>query len=313
MGLLQGYLSALKPLDVEEPIDVYVHRPPAYLLARLLLPTPVTPDQVTIASMGVGVLGGVLIAWPFPGHLTLAALCIFASTVLDCADGMLARLRRSSSALGRMLDGIADLVTISAVVAGHVVLVVSQRARAPWEMALVLVAMGATVFTSARHTAGYDHYKNVWLRLTTPRAGEAEDLPRARARFEAERARGLGLVGYVAWRIYLGYLSGQRAWVKRFDPFTVQDLAEVPAGEPACAARYRHHGARAMKHWRSVFGVGSLMAGLTVATALGWPELLVGFRLVVLNGVLYLILQPIQRQASREAFAGVANHAGRNP
>ena len=36
MGLLQRYLASLKPLEVEEPIDVYVHRPVAYGVARLI-------------------------------------------------------------------------------------------------------------------------------------------------------------------------------------------------------------------------------------------------------------------------------------
>ncbi|HEX7450981.1 MAG TPA: hypothetical protein VF294_01775, partial [Polyangiaceae bacterium] len=34
-----AYFRSLKPLEVEEPIDVWVHRPPAYVLARILMPT----------------------------------------------------------------------------------------------------------------------------------------------------------------------------------------------------------------------------------------------------------------------------------
>ena len=61
-GFWSGYWQSLKSLDVEEPVDVYVHRPLAYVLAKLLLPTPVSPNLVTIASMVVGVYAGVLLA-----------------------------------------------------------------------------------------------------------------------------------------------------------------------------------------------------------------------------------------------------------
>ena len=51
MGFWDAYFRSLKPLEVEEPIDVWVHRPPAYVLARILLPTPVSPNAVTFGSI----------------------------------------------------------------------------------------------------------------------------------------------------------------------------------------------------------------------------------------------------------------------
>lgn len=304
MGLLQRYLAALKPLEVEEPIDVYVHRPLAYGIARLSLPTRITPDQITFAAMAVGVAGGALIAWPFPGHLQAGALCVFLSAVLDCADGMLARLRGTSSAHGRMLDGVADLVTITAVVAGDLTVLLSRYAAPPWQAAVAMLAAAAAIVTSAHHTAAYDHYKSAWLRLTTPGSTEGDDLEQARARYEAARARGMSLLLRAAWAVYLGYLERQRAWIARFDPWTAADVGRLPPYDPARAAAYRAHGAGPMRVWRGLFGVGSLMFGLAAATAVGRPDLLLALRLVVLNGVLYLYLRPAQRRASRLALGG---------
>ena len=67
-GFWSGYWQSLKSLDVEEPVDVYVHRPLAYLLARALLPTPISPNLVTIASMVIGVYSAVLIVSLEPGY-----------------------------------------------------------------------------------------------------------------------------------------------------------------------------------------------------------------------------------------------------
>jgi len=76
--LLDAYFRSLKPLEVEEPIDVWVHRPPAYVLARILMPTPVSPNLVTIGSIVFGCAAGAAIFARFRGHLQLAG-CLFSA------------------------------------------------------------------------------------------------------------------------------------------------------------------------------------------------------------------------------------------
>ena len=56
-GFWAGYWKTLKPLAVEEPVDVWIHRPLAYVLAKALYPTPVSPNLVTMISIVFGVLG----------------------------------------------------------------------------------------------------------------------------------------------------------------------------------------------------------------------------------------------------------------
>src|SRR5688572_14259354 len=89
--LLDGYLKSLKPLAVEEPIDVWVHRPLAYLLARAALPTPISPNLITAMSIVCGLAAGSSMVISYPHHLQYAGLLIFLSAVFDCADGQLAR------------------------------------------------------------------------------------------------------------------------------------------------------------------------------------------------------------------------------
>jgi hypothetical protein len=300
--LPRAYLSALKPIEVEEPIDVYVHRPLGYGIARLCFPTRITPNQLTAGAIACGVAAGIVLAVPFPGHLPIGALCVLLATIFDCADGMLARMRRSSSLLGRMLDGVADSVTVAAVVAGSLVVLASLYAPPWWQAAAAIAVAAAAIVTSAHHTAGYDHYKNVYLRLTQPEAGEGEDLAQALERHEAEKRRRPGPIGRAAWAVYLGYLRRQRAWIARFDPHTAPDVGQLPPFDARRAAIYRAHAGGAMRLWRGLFGTGSLMFGLTVFSAIGRPDLLLLLRLVVLNGILHLYLKPAQRRASRAAF-----------
>ncbi len=87
----------------DELPDALVHRPLAGALARALRRTPVTPNHLTLLSLGLGLCAGLYLA---QGHRAAAAL-ILAHLVLDCADGQLARLK-GPSRWGRLLDGLSD-------------------------------------------------------------------------------------------------------------------------------------------------------------------------------------------------------------
>jgi phosphatidylglycerophosphate synthase len=301
-----AYFRSLKPLEVEEPIDVWVHRPPAYVLARLLLPTPVSPNLVTIGSILVGCAAGVLIVLSFPGHLPAAGCLIFCSAVLDCCDGQLARLRKTSSALGRMLDGVADLVVSTVVVGGGAWLVLRKYHEPTWLLLVAALLTVATIITGSFHTTMYDHFKNVFLRMTHPSYREGEDLDVARARFIVQRS-GMSFGLMLAWRIYFFYMQSQSDYADKFDPNTKRLLAACPEFSAASAGIYRKYAGPAMRLWRNIFGFGSLVFGLAVSIGCDLTEYYLLFRLVLLNAVFYGYLRPQQRRASelalREALA----------
>ncbi len=69
----------------------------------------ITPNQITLLSALVaGVASALLCAWPGYTGLVVAIVVYEASYVLDCADGMLARLRGTQSARGHLLDFLMD-------------------------------------------------------------------------------------------------------------------------------------------------------------------------------------------------------------
>ncbi|MBN1605801.1 MAG: CDP-alcohol phosphatidyltransferase family protein [Polyangiaceae bacterium] len=87
----------------------WVCRPLAAPLVALVRNTPVTPNQITLAALGVATASAVMFAW-CPGYwgLLAAALVFEFSYVLDCVDGMLARWRNTSSPVGHLLDFLMD-------------------------------------------------------------------------------------------------------------------------------------------------------------------------------------------------------------
>ena len=303
MGLLADYRASLKPLDVEEPIDVFVHRPVGFVIARLAMPTPVTPNQITVASMVLGLCAGLAMIARFPRHEVVAGLCLLLSAGLDCADGMLARMRRSFSEIGRMLDGVADLVSLVFALTGGIWFLCVRWAGEPRLLVAVLVGSAITIQSSRVHTMAYDHYKNLFARMTVPGSKDGDDVRAARAGFEKARADGsLGLVKRVSYAVYFDYLDAGRRFFARYDPSTTIHYDALPAYSPETAAIYRKHCLRPMRLQGALFGVGSLMFGLEISYALGVPEAYLLFRLVVLNGIFWLVLRPMQRRASEEAF-----------
>jgi phosphatidylglycerophosphate synthase len=91
-----------------------VYRPLAHIVVLALLPLRVPPPAVVLASGAAGVAGAVELA---RGHLVVAALLVQVKTVLDNADGQLARLSGRVTLLGRYLDSLCDLLVDAALFA----------------------------------------------------------------------------------------------------------------------------------------------------------------------------------------------------
>lgn len=107
MGPVEVYKTTRKKPDLFW--NTFVARPPAALVVSALAKTPVTPNQITLSAFGVAFVASAMVVF-LPGYWgLLAAIIVFElSYVLDCADGMLARLRGIASAKGHLLDFLMD-------------------------------------------------------------------------------------------------------------------------------------------------------------------------------------------------------------
>ena len=92
-------------------------------------------DQLTVArALSVPVVV-VLFAWPFHGHDYWATAVFCVAMATDWFDGRLARRHGRTSALGSLLDPIADKV----LVLGVLVMLVGERAAPAWMVAAIVV------------------------------------------------------------------------------------------------------------------------------------------------------------------------------
>ena len=101
----------------------------ANVALRLIAPTPLTPNQVTVLSGLTAIVAGLVVGTASsarPWQAVLGGVLFFFSIVLDCVDGQLARLRKMSSFAGRALDGYTDVVSIAAIMVGQMGWLLSQ-------------------------------------------------------------------------------------------------------------------------------------------------------------------------------------------
>ena len=99
-------------------IDRYIIRKISGFISGFLTRTPVTPNQVTIISLILGIISGVFFSLGEYTYTITAGLLYFLSTVFDQCDGEVARLKQMETEFGRKLDIIVDAIANAVIVVG---------------------------------------------------------------------------------------------------------------------------------------------------------------------------------------------------
>lgn len=99
-------------------VDRYFNRPVGRFLSKVLIHTPVTPNQISIVATLLGLAAAVLFAAGTRTSAIWGAILLQISAIVDCVDGDVARVVFKESPLGKWLDIVGDqLVHIGVFVA----------------------------------------------------------------------------------------------------------------------------------------------------------------------------------------------------
>jgi len=99
-------------------VERYINRPLAYLVVKAVYKTPITPNGLTYFSFLLGLASATAFALGTPGYFILGGILIQLSSIIDCADGQLARAKNMCSDYGSHLDLFLDRITDFTVVVG---------------------------------------------------------------------------------------------------------------------------------------------------------------------------------------------------
>lgn len=144
MGWYTEYKRSLKMARVEEYLDLFFYRPLAFLLVKAVYNTRITPDNLTLGAIIMGLTAGVFYSLGQQWAANIGALFFALFIVFDCSDGQLARLKKNGTPVGRILDGIADYIASLAVYVG-IAVGFSQNEDQPSYMLGLLLLSGISV------------------------------------------------------------------------------------------------------------------------------------------------------------------------
>jgi phosphatidylglycerophosphate synthase len=97
-------------MNILKYVDIYLNRPAAALIVKAVYNTRVTPNGLTVISLFLGMLGAFFFSRGNYLYFILGGIAAQLSSIVDGADGMLARAKNMGSEYGSFLDLIFDRI-----------------------------------------------------------------------------------------------------------------------------------------------------------------------------------------------------------
>ncbi|MGA9365806.1 MAG: CDP-alcohol phosphatidyltransferase family protein [Bacteroidota bacterium] len=287
------YPQSLKSDFSDELINTYILRPTAGLLVRILYPTRITPNQVTIAAIVVGAFAAVLYAIGHSLSTILAGILVTLKDLLDSADGQLARAKNLYSRRGRFIDSIGDFV-VNVLIFGAITLALCRA-----EFSLQTIFLGVAGLLGITLRVSYHVFYHVsYLHL--------ENLYQMNRLLEDIREDDLKSdpVALRLQRIFLLIYAWQDRLMRRIDAWSKSPLEHLATAARQEGDRFWYSDRIGLR-LSGFLGLGTELALLTVCSLLNNLEFYLWLNLSLMNliwilTILYrkLILAPTLLKAS---------------
>jgi CDP-diacylglycerol--serine O-phosphatidyltransferase len=283
-------VSAAEPVrrsfEIEDPTNLYFIHPISARLVPVFAKAGMTPNTVSFIGMGCGLLAGLF--YHFYSH-RVCALIGFALMlgwhVMDGADGQLARLTKTYSELGKVLDGICDYVTFSAVYIG--LGLAMSAVHGGWVWAVIALSGLSHAVQSGAYELQRQNY-NFWgLGRQSAALPAFAPLPPGlswRQRIPAELSR-------LYARMQLAAAGGDAAFYAVFAGI----LTAQPTREGALREAYRAHFAPVIRRW-GVLCANYRTLGIFLAALVKLPLLYFMFEIFGFSLILIFLLQAQKAQ-----------------
>lgn len=274
MKWFKEYISSLKNVHAEEFLDILLFRPIAFVIVKSLYSLPITPNQYSLMAL----LSGCLASFYFY-HMQFAygAIAFFMFAVLDCCDGMQARMKKNGSEFGRFVDGLVDYVT-NIIVYTTLAIGIGKAMPEVFGVSSVWLMVFAGL-SKALHSITYDHYLMEYLSYANGEEGFTEkELIMIESKLEeAQKAPKKDYLRILILKIYLGFTTLQSKDAKK----------DVKTKTKYNAKEYAHKNLLTLKMW-SLIGPAPHILVLVVAFLFMRPEIL--FAYAIGFGNLWMLL-----------------------
>ncbi len=279
-----SFESSLKSSDTEEFIDIYFYRPMGYRWALFFNKIGVSPNQITIASIFLGIAAGICYYYDNIWiNITGIFLLIWANTY-DSADGQLARLTGQKSELGRILDGACGVFWFASIY-----IAIISRLWPEWSFYILLLALAAGA-SHGSQTRMADYYRNIHLLFLKGKNGSELDTSKdLEIKYRTTGKKKSWLYRFFDYN-YLNYTRGQESWAPHFKEM-MKTLQECYAGDAPKWFReeFREQSLPLMKYTNMLsFNLRAIVLFITIICNITWFYFV--FELTVMNlMLLYMV------------------------
>ncbi len=140
-------------------VSRYINRRFSRPISKILVNTPVTPNQLSIFSNMVTSLGGLLMSTGQQPYLAVGGIAAQIGSILDGCDGEIARAKNIKSSYGAWLDAsldrISDIIVNFGMAYGYWQATNDENI---WPLAFLATAASYLVsYTTAKYEAAYGH------------------------------------------------------------------------------------------------------------------------------------------------------------
>ncbi len=302
MTLKEEYQASLKSSDTEEWFDLHFHRPLGFLWAKFFAKLGVSPNAITIASIFMGVAGGILLYFGQP-HLAwlnwIGMLLITWADTFDSADGQLARLTKQYSRMGRILDGVSGDLWFAAICFAIVfreldfgdALTGTYFMTYKWQIWALGIAAGAS---HALQAAMADCYRQFHLFFLKGQQGSELDSSSKLKEQYNQLSWGKDFFSKLTLFFYRGYTANQERWTPNMQ--RLRAALNERYGEDGVPSQdfrdyFRQLSLPLMKY-TNILTFNTRIIACFIAVILNMPWLYFVFEIVVLNILLvYMVMR----------------------
>lgn len=290
----EAYKGSLKSMDTEETIDLLFYRPIGFFWALLAAKLGITPNVITIASIFLGVAGGLLF-YPYETNQMwlnfVGMLLLVWANSFDSADGQLARMTKQYSRLGRILDGMSGDFWFIAIYFTLVFRVIDSSAffmENQWAIWALAITAG---LSHTKQAASADYYRQFHLFFLKGEEGSELDSTEQLDRDNAGLTWKYPMKKLVAMT-YRNYTAQQEACTPNMQRLrkALKERYGTAAAIPQSFRDAFRAKSKPLMKYTNMLSFNTRVIALFVSIIVRMPWLYFAFELVVLNAMLVYMI-----------------------
>lgn len=202
---IEDYKVFLKPWVLEEPFDFVFFRPAAYVLVKLTWKLNLKPDHYSLLALFSSFFSFYYLKEGTSLGFLLGGLGIIVFSILDCCDGMVARVRKNGSRYGEQVDMFVDLISNIFFFTGIFLGIQKSQGFGIYEVLIWVAAIFLLV-----HASLYRFFKEQYVFFLEGKPnGREEKLKKIRSELEILQRKKKAIFSRFLLRLYLGFSNSQ--------------------------------------------------------------------------------------------------------